>query len=86
VVIPRQPATWAAQLYLIVPGSVGLFGLLLYLLARWTASAVSYQAVLSPPVAVALSWWLLGEQPSSGLFLGGALVLIGVYFGVIARG
>jgi drug/metabolite transporter (DMT)-like permease len=83
-VVPTEPATWAAQLYLVVPGSVGLFGLLLYLLSRWTASAVSFQSVLSPPVAIALSWWLLGEQPSSGLFLGGALVLIGVYFGAIA--
>ncbi len=81
---PTEPATWAAQLYLVIPGSVGLFGLLLYLLARWTASAVSFQSVLSPPVAIALSWWLLGEQPSGGLFLGGALVLIGVYFGAIA--
>jgi drug/metabolite transporter (DMT)-like permease len=79
--IPRDAATWATYIYLVLAGSVGLFGLLLFVLERWTASALSYQTVLSPIVAIALSAWLLDEPVSGGLVLGGALVLSGVYFG-----
>jgi len=82
--VPELPATWLAQLYLVVPGSVGVFGLLLFVLGRWTATAVSYQTVLSPIVSIALAAWLLDEPVTQGLFLGGALVLTGVYVGALA--
>jgi drug/metabolite transporter (DMT)-like permease len=84
-VIPSDPATWAVYVYLILPGSLGVFALFLYLLKHWTVTAVSFQAVLSPIVTVALSAWLLGEPLTGGLFLGGALVLVGVYAGAIGR-
>lgn len=83
-VIPEMPATWIAQLYLVLPGSVGVFASLLFVLQRWAATAVSYQAVLSPVASIALAAWLLGEPVTGGLFLGGALVLIGVYVGALA--
>ena len=82
--IPQKLATWIAQIYLIVPGSVGVFGLILFLLRRWTASGVSYQAVLSPIVTIGLSAWLLGEPLTSGLILGCIFVITGVYIGVLA--
>jgi len=84
--IPSTPAVWWAQAYLIGPGSVGVFALFLYLLRRWNASTVSYQTVLSPPVTILLSLWLLGEPVTGNLALGGALVLLGVYVGVLAKG
>jgi len=84
ILVPELPATWPAQLYLVVPGSVGVFALLLFVLGRWTATAVSYQTVLSPIVSIALAAWLLGEPVTQGLFLGGALVLTGVYVGALA--
>jgi drug/metabolite transporter (DMT)-like permease len=84
-VIPADPATRAVYLYLIVPGSLGTFALYLYLLKHWRVTAVSYQSVLSPIATVALSAWLLGESLTAGLFLGGALVLVGVYLGAIMR-
>lgn len=83
-VIPQNVATWVAQLYLILPGGVGLFALFIVLIRRWTASAVSYQAVLAPPVTALLSAVVLGEALTLGLFLGGALVLAGVYVGALA--
>ena len=83
-VIPKSPSTWMAQIYLITLGSVGVFGLLLFLLKRWTASGVSYQTVLSPIVTIGLSVWLLGESLTSGLFAGGIFVIAGVYIGVLA--
>jgi drug/metabolite transporter (DMT)-like permease len=41
--------------------------------------------VISLIIAVAFSAWLLGEPLTNGLFLGGGLVLAGVYLGTIAR-
>lgn len=81
--LPQMAGTWAAYLYLVTLGSVGVFGLLLFLLERWTASAVSYQAVLSPVIAIGLSAWLLDEPVTGGLLLGGGLVLVGVYLGAL---
>jgi len=83
IVIPELPSTWIAQLYLVLAGSVGVFALLLFVVGRWTASAVSYQAVLSPVVSIALSAWLLDEPLTGGLLLGGALVLAGVFVGTL---
>jgi drug/metabolite transporter (DMT)-like permease len=82
-IIPEDPMTWVAQVYLVLPGSVGVFALMLFALARWTASGISYLTVLSPIVAIGLSAWLLGEPLTSGLFLGTALVLAGVYVGAL---
>lgn len=83
--LPGDASTWLAQAYLILPGSVLLFSVLLFVLKRWSASSVSFQVVLSPILAVALSAWLLGEPLTSGLLLGGGLVLAGVYLGAITH-
>ncbi|HVL91663.1 MAG TPA: EamA family transporter, partial [Actinomycetota bacterium] len=48
IAVPSEPQTWVAQAYLITFGTVGVFGLYLFLLSRWTASAVSYEFVLAP--------------------------------------
>ena len=84
MVIPNKLETWIAQIYLITLGSVGVFGLLLFLLKRWTASGVSYQTVLTPLVTIGLSAWLLGEPLTSSLFVGCLFVLAGVYIGALA--
>ena len=71
--------------YLIGPGSIGVFMLALYVLARWTASATSYAFLLFPLVAIALGAVLLGEPVQPSFLLGGAVVLVGVYVGAIYR-
>src|SRR4029079_12407634 len=48
--LPRSSETWAALLYLSIIGSIGLFGLFLAMLRRWTASASSYALVVMPLV------------------------------------
>jgi len=83
-VVPNKIETWMAQIYLITLGSVGVFGLVLFLLKRWTASGVSYQTVLSPILTISLSAWLLGEPLTSGLFVGCIYVIAGVYIGALA--
>jgi drug/metabolite transporter (DMT)-like permease len=71
--------------YLIGPGSIGVFVLVLYVLARWTASATSYAFLLFPFVAIALGALLLGEPVQPSFLAGGGVVLAGVYLGVVYR-
>lgn len=83
--LPSRPETWVAMVYLVGPGSIGAFVLVLLVLARWTASAASYGFLLFPFVTVALDVLLL-DQPVRGSFiLGGVIVLAGVYLGVVYR-
>jgi drug/metabolite transporter (DMT)-like permease len=83
--MPTQPNTWLAMAYLVAPGSIGVFILALYVLARWTASATSYAFLLFPLVAIVTGAVLLGEQVQPSFLLGGAVVLVGVYVGAIYR-
>jgi drug/metabolite transporter (DMT)-like permease len=83
VALPREATTWAAQVYLVFLGTVGVFALYLFLLSRWTASAVSYEFVLAPVVAIALAAWLLDERITQTFATGSILVLVGVYLGAL---
>ena len=85
-VIPDNPPSWAYFLYLVVVGSVLLFYLYLYVLSRWTASATSYSFLLFPVSTVIIATLLIGEVITPLFILGGALVLLGVWFGTIAGG
>lgn len=83
--LPRVDLTWAVQLYVALIGSVGVFGLGLLVVRRWTATGASYQTVLSPPVTILLAAWLLGEPLSSRLAVGAVIVLLGVYVGALSH-
>jgi drug/metabolite transporter (DMT)-like permease len=83
--LPALPATWIALAFLILFGSVAVFGLSVYVIQHWTASASSYQFVLFPIITIAVSAWLTKETVSPGLIIGALLVLAGVYIGGIAR-
>jgi drug/metabolite transporter (DMT)-like permease len=81
--VPTMPSTWLALAYL-VPATIVLFILVLYVLTRWTASATSYSFLLLPLVTIVLGA-LLADEPIRPAFLaGGALVLAGVYVGAFA--
>jgi drug/metabolite transporter (DMT)-like permease len=82
-VLPDDASTWAAVVYLVTLGSVGVFLLYLFVLGRWTASRVSYSFLLSPFVSILLSVWLDDEPVGWGLVVGGVLVLSGVYVGAL---
>jgi drug/metabolite transporter (DMT)-like permease len=71
--------------YLVVAGSVVLFGLYLFVLRRWSASAVSYVTLLMPLIAIPLAAALVAERISLSFLLGGAIALVGVYIGAFAR-
>ena len=84
-VVPRFTSTLAAQTYLVLFGSVVVFALYLFVLRRWTATAVSYEGVLIPLVAVVLSAWLQDERITWAFVAGSGLVLMGVYYGALRR-
>jgi drug/metabolite transporter (DMT)-like permease len=84
-VVPELAKTWFAQGYLILLGSVVVFTLYVFVLRRWTASAVSYEGVLIPLVAIVLASWLQDERITWAFAAGSVLVLLGVYFGALRR-
>ncbi len=83
--LPTLPATWAALIYLIIFGSVATFGLVIYVVKNWTASASSYQFVLFPIVTISVGTLLASETVTPALLLGAVFVLAGVYIGSIAK-
>ena len=83
VAIPDRAATWGALVYLVGISSVLMFIVYLVLLARWAASRAAYIFVLAPPLTVLLSSWLDNEPVAPSLFLGGAIILAGVYVGAL---
>ena len=83
--MPTRPETWLAMAYLIGPGSIAVFVFVLFLLARWSASATSYAFLLFPMVAIVLGAILLGEPIQPSFVIGGAIVLAGVYVGAVRR-
>jgi drug/metabolite transporter (DMT)-like permease len=85
LVLPARAETWVAMAYLIGPGSVAVFVLVLYVLGRWTASATSYAFLLFPLVAIAIGAALLNEPVQPSFLVGGAIVLAGVYLGAVYR-
>jgi len=79
--LPATPATWLAMVYVVLAGSVVLFGLYLFAIRRWTASGVSYVTLLMPLVTVPLAAALLGETITLAFVAGALVVLLGVYVG-----
>ena len=83
--LPQRPETQLALLYLATVGAIGLFGLFLYVLGRWTASASSYALVAMPIVAGGLGALTRGEPLSAFFLAGAAIVAVGVYVGALSR-
>ena len=81
---PTQADTWAAMVFLVVGGSVAVFGLYAFLLGRWSASSVSYILLLQPLPTLVYSALLRGEPLTPALLIGGAIMLLGVYIGAFA--
>ncbi|NUR70443.1 MAG: EamA family transporter [Hamadaea sp.] len=83
--LPQRTETWLALAFLVIVGSIGVFGLYLIVLRAWPASRAAYIFVITPFVTVALSAWLDQERVGWPLAAGGLLILAGVYFGVLRQ-
>jgi drug/metabolite transporter (DMT)-like permease len=65
--------------YLITCGSLLAFTAFVWLLGRMPASRISSYAYVNPVVAVALGYFILGEQITIRTLIGAALVLLSVF-------
>lgn len=83
--LPQTQSTWVVLVYLVLAGSLALPYMYLFVLDRWTASATSYSFLLFPVATVVIAAWLLGEIITPRFLLGGVVVLLGVYFGALAK-
>jgi drug/metabolite transporter (DMT)-like permease len=82
--LPTQQDTWTAMAYLVLAGSVAVFWLFVVVIRRWTASAVSFEFLLIPLATIPFSALLTDEVVTPIMLLGGAIILVGVYFGARA--
>ncbi len=82
-VLPKEGPTWIAIGHLVLVGTVVVYALGLFVLTRWTASSASYLHILLPLVAVPLGAWLRNERVSPLFAIGAAVVMAGVYLGVV---
>jgi drug/metabolite transporter (DMT)-like permease len=81
--LPSLPSTWLALGWLVFSSIVG-FVLIVWLLARWSATATSYIGVLTPLVTVVVASLLAAETPTLTFLGGSLLVLLGVYVGALS--
>ena len=81
MVLPSRPETWLALGYVSLLGSVAVFTLFVFVIGRWSASVTSYVMLLIPLVTVVLGAQLDNEAVTPAYFIGGPLVLAGVYLG-----
>lgn len=70
---------WSAALFLSLACTVVGFWLWYEALGRLSASRTAAFVFLNPPLALFFEWLWFGRAPASGLLLGGAVVLAGVY-------
>lgn len=77
---------WLVLLYLgVVPIGLG-YWLSSIALAALPANRVAQMLLLIPPMAAVIAWVTIGETPSKMLYIGGPLILIGVWLGKPVRG
>ncbi len=81
--LPTLVPTWLALGWLIFSSIVG-FVLIVWLLARWSATATSYIGVLTPIVTVVVASLLAAETPTLTFLAGSLFVLLGVYVGALS--
>lgn len=85
--LPSSWASWFPILYLTLAGSVGAFVLWAWLVHRADVTRISYLAVLSPLIALALGVLVRHERMAPASFLGSLLVFAGVSLGLrVAQG
>ncbi|MGI8517355.1 MAG: DMT family transporter [Acidimicrobiia bacterium] len=81
--LPSRSETWLAVSYLIVSSAI-MFALFIFVIQRWTAGSASYFTSLLPITAVLAAAPLLNEPLTAALFIGGVVVLAGVYVGALS--
>ena len=73
-----SPSAWAGWLYLVVVGSLIAYSAYVWVVGHAPLSLVSTYAYVNPVVAVLLGFLLLSEPLTSGLLIGGSVIVAGV--------
>jgi drug/metabolite transporter (DMT)-like permease len=76
--LPRETSTWAAITYLAIVGSVVSFLVYFSLLKTWSVTSLSFIAVFTPAIALALGFVFLDERPTLWTGIGATMILAGV--------
>ena len=76
---------WALMLWMIVPGTMVPFGLVVSALRHIPATRVGIVAMFEPVVATVIAWAWLGEGLGTPQLVGGAVVLTGIVLAQTAR-
>lgn len=76
--LPATSAGWFSLTYLTLVGSIGAFVLFAWLVQRWSMTAISFVAVLTPVLAAALGAIVRHEPMAPATMLGAAVVVSGV--------
>lgn len=75
--------SFAAELYLIVFGSLGAYSAYVYALQHLPIATVSLYAYVNPVIAVILGTWIANEPVNPRIVVAAAMVLAGI--GVVRR-
>jgi drug/metabolite transporter (DMT)-like permease len=76
-IVPSQPVTLIAYGYIVL-STIVLFAMVLYILARWSASSASLIFPIQPLVTVVAAAILAGEGIALPFVIGAVIVLVGV--------
>jgi drug/metabolite transporter (DMT)-like permease len=76
--LPHETSTWAAITYLAIVGSVVSFLVYFSLLKTWSVTSLSFIAVFTPAIALALGFVFLDERPTLWTAIGAMMILAGV--------
>ncbi len=77
--IPMDLVTWSWFLWLVIPASIGSFGLWFSALQQRSASETSAWLFLVPVFAAVIAWPVIGTMPSLTQTLGAALIGIALF-------
>jgi len=70
--------SWAGWLYLVVVGSLFAYSAYVWVVGHAPLSLVATYAYVNPVVAVVIGFLILGEPLTSGLVVGGSVIVAGV--------
>lgn len=82
-IVPIQPTTWIAFVYLVLFVTILAFLLYMFVLGKWSASGTSYGFVLVPLVTIVVASTFAGETITLNFLIGAVLVLAGVFVGAL---
>ncbi len=69
---------WGSVIYSAIGGTIVGHGFALYLIQRYPVSTINPYFLLTPVFAIAMGVFIWGDEPGLGLWVGGAMTLLGV--------